>query len=303
MTARLRVAVVVLSWNGREDTLACLDSLRHVTYSPLLVVAVDNGSADGSADAIAAAHPDVVLVRLESNRGFAGGTNSGIRKALEHGADAVLMLNNDMLVEPRFVEPLVDATAADVTAGAACSQILFADPPGRIWYAGASFRPNRGHHGRNLHFGEPPLDALMPPYSTECGCAGAMFVSRDVLEQVGLLDEDLFAYREDLDWSLRARALGRTVLVVPASVVRHKVSASTGGEASPTSLYYDVRNGLVVAERYAPLGRSRTALRRAESALAHLAQGVGSHHRGASVRAVIAGCRDARHGRLGPRPQ
>jgi len=297
MSGPLNVAIVMLSWNGREDTLACLDSLSEVTYRPLLVVVVDNGSADGSADAVATAHPNAILVRLDRNHGFAGGTNIGIRTALENGADAVLMLNNDMVVEPGFVEPLVAVAAS----GAACSQILFADLPDRIWYAGASFSPTRGHHGRNTHFGEPPLPASAAPYATDCGCAGAMLVPASVLAEIGLLDEKLFAYREDLDWSLRAAEGGRTVLVVPASVVRHKVSASTGGEASATSLYYDVRNGLVVAERYAPLGRLGTARRRAESVLAHLAQGARSPHRGATFGAVLSGWRDARRGKLGQR--
>ena len=297
MSGPLNVAVVMLSWNGRGDTLACLDSLCDITYEPLFVVVVDNGSADGSADAVATAHPNAILVRLDRNHGFAGGTNIGIRTALEHGADAVLMLNNDMVVESGFVEPL----AAAASAGAACPQMLFADLPDRIWYAGASFRPTRGHHGRNTHYGEPPLPASAAPYATDCGCAGAMLVPATVLAEVGLLDEELFAYREDLDWSLRARARGRTVLVVPASVVRHKISASTGGEASATSLYYDVRNGLVVAERYAPLGRLGTARRRAEAVFAHLAQGARSGHRSATIRAVLSGWRDARRGKLGQR--
>jgi GT2 family glycosyltransferase len=205
-----------------------------------------------------------------------------------------------MVVEPDFLAPLARA-ALQPGVGAACSQILFAEAPDRIWYAGASFRRRRGHHGRNIGFGRPPLPASSPPYRVDCACGGAMLISRDAIGEVGLLDEDLFAYREDLDWSLRAAAVGRPILVVPASVVRHRVSASTGGEASPASLYYDVRNGLVVAERYAPLGRVQTSLRRAESVLAHLVQGVRSRHRRDALRAVLAGWHDARTGRLGPR--
>jgi GT2 family glycosyltransferase len=296
-----RVAFVVLSWNGREDTLACLDSLAEATYPSRFVVVVDNGSEDGSADAVAAAHPDAVLVRLDRNHGFTGGVNRGIMAALEHGADAVVLLNNDMVVEAGFVEPLVRAVAEDPSAAAACCQILFADQPDRIWYAGAAFRPGRGHHGRNTHFGAAPLPASTGPYATECACAGAMLIPRASLEQIGLLEDDLFAYREDLEWSLRARSRGRRVLVVPASVVRHKVSASTGGEASPTSLYYDVRNGIVVAERYDPRGRLRTASRRGESVLAHLAQGALSRRRFGAVRAVVAGWWDGRQGKLGQR--
>ena len=109
MSGSPRVTAVVLSWNGRERTLACLRSLEHVTYRPFSVLVVDNGSSDGSADAVAAEHPDVSLVRLGENLGFAGGMNAGIRAAFAAGADAVVLLNNDMEVEPGFVEPLVAA--------------------------------------------------------------------------------------------------------------------------------------------------------------------------------------------------
>jgi hypothetical protein len=295
------VAVVVLSWNRREDTLACLRSLAAATYEPLRVVVVDNGSTDGSADAVAAEHPYALLLRQERNLGFAGGANAGIEAALAAGADAVLLLNNDMTVESGFVEPLVDALAADPAAAAACSQILFADPPERIWYAGAPFRHGRGHHGRNVGFGGPPLPPARPPYRTDCLCGGSVLLPRAALAEVGLLDDALFAYREDLDWSLRARAAGRHVLVVPASVVRHEVSASSGGEASPTSLYYDVRNLLAVSERHDPIGPPRRQLRRLEAVAAHAVQALASPRRLPALRAVYEGWRDLRSGRLGPR--
>jgi GT2 family glycosyltransferase len=264
------------------------------------VIVVDNGSSDGSPEAVAAAFPDALVVELGRNAGFSGGVNAGIAAALERGAAAVLLLNNDMVVEPGFLAPLVQA-ALEPGVAAACSQILFAEAPDRVWYAGATFRRNRGHHGRNIGFGEPPSPPARRAYRVDCACGGAMLISREAIGEIGLLDEDLFAYREDLDWSLRAAAHGKTIVVVPASIVRHRVSASTGGEASATSLYYDVRNGLVVAERYAPLGRVQTSLRRGESVLAHLAQGVRSRHRREALRAVLDGWNDARRGRLGPR--
>lgn len=293
------VAVVVLSWNRRTDTLACIASLERATYPSLSVVCVDNASSDGSADAVAASFPDVHVLRLDENLGFAGGMNAGIQAALAAGADHVLVLNNDMLVEPEFAEPLV--SALDPSVGAVCAQILFADPPDRVWYAGARYRPRRGYQGRHVRYGEPPLPGDVPPYETERACAGAMLVPRSVLERVGLFDEALFAYWEDVDWSLRARAAGLRLLVVPASVVRHAVSASSGGEGSPATIYYSVRNGLRVAERRAPLGTLGTAVRRLELVAAHAAQVVlFSRRRRAGLGALARGYRDFRRGRLGP---
>jgi GT2 family glycosyltransferase len=301
MTSRPRVTAVVLSWNGREHTLACLRSLQRVAYEPFVVLVVDNGSSDGSADAVAAAHPDATLLRLRENRGFAGGMNAGIRAALERGADAVLTLNNDMEVDPGFVEPLVEALRADASAAAACSQILFADDPPRVWYAGAPYSARRGYSGRNTGYGDPPLSAAVPPYGTPRACGGAMLARREAIDAVGLFDDLLFAYAEDTDWSLRAAAAGRRVLVVPASVVTHAVSASSGGESSPDTIYYALRNGLVVAERHAPRGRFGTWVRRAEAVAAHLAQALLTNRRSAGARAVRDGWRDFRAGRLGPR--
>jgi GT2 family glycosyltransferase len=293
-----RVTAVVLGWNGRDDTLACLRSLRGATYPELSVVVVDNASTDGGPDAVAAEFSEVRLIRLDENRGFAGGVNAGVAAALAADADHVLLLNNDAIVDPGFVEPLVDALEPGV--GAACSQVLDADGS-RIWYAGADYDPRRGHQGRHTGYGAPPIPAGVDPYDTDRACGAAMLVPRAALEDVGLLDEALFAYAEDVDWSVRARRAGLRIVVVPASTVRHRVSSSTGGASSPDSLYYALRNGLAVAERVAPLGRWGTLRRRAEAAGAFSVQALRSRSRLDGLRAVAHGLRDVRRGRLGRR--
>ena len=282
-----KIAAVVLSWNGREDTLACLRSLEAHEVD---VVVVDNASEDGSAEAARAAGAEVVA--NERNLGYAGGMNTGIRWALERGADAVLLLNNDVEVEPGSISAL----AAGVDGAAAvCPVVVFADDPERVWYAGASFDPRRGYNGR--HLTTPPET----PAATERICGAAVLIPRSILERLGLFDEDLFAYVEDADWSLRARAAGLELLVVPDSKVRHKVSASTGGEGSPDAIYYSVRNLLTVCERHAPLGPVGTWRRRATALGAFAAQALIGRRRRAGLRAVVEGWRDFRRGRYGPR--
>ena len=298
------VTAVVLSWNGREDTLACLRSLAAATYPRLEVVVVDNGSSDGSADAVAREHPGVVLVRLDTNRGFAGGMNAGIAEALSRRRRARHAPQQRHRSSSRGSSSRWSTRSSSArTSSAACSQIVFLDDPGTIWYAGAAFRPGRGHHGTNRGYGQPRLAETTPPYRTERACGGAMLISAEALAEVGSFDESLFAYAEDTDWSLRSARAGRRILVVPASVVRHAVSASSGGASSPDTLYYGLRNGLVVSERWAPLGPARTWLRRVEAVAAHLAQALRSDRRGAGARAVRDGWRDFRAGRLGPRPR
>ena len=281
----MKVAAVVLSWNGKEDTLACLRSLEGEDAD---VIVVDNASEDGTADAVTGAE----VIRNDRNLGYAGGMNVGIARALERGADAVLLLNNDVEVEPGAIGALV--AAAD-GAGAVCPVIVFADDPGRIWYSGARFDPRRGYNGR--HRTDEP-SALR---ETERICGAAVLVPRKTLERVGVFDEGLFAYVEDADWSLRARAAGVDLVVEPRSRVRHKVSASTGGEGSDSALYYSTRNTLAVCERHAPLGRVGSWRRRAVVLLAHAGQAVLAR-RPRRIGAVLEGYRDFRRGVVGPRP-
>ncbi len=281
----MKVAAVVLSWNGKEDTLACLRSLEGEDAD---VIVVDNASEDGTADAVTGAE----VIRNDRNLGYAGGMNVGIARALERGADAVLLLNNDVEVEPGAIGALV--AAAD-GAGAVCPVIVFADDPQRIWYSGARFDPRRGYNGR--HRTDEP-SALR---ETERICGAAVLVPRKTLERVGVFDEGLFAYVEDADWSLRAREAGLDLVVEPRSRVRHKVSASTGGEGSDSALYYSTRNTLAVCERHAPLGRVGSWRRRAVVLLAHAGQAVLAR-RPRRIGAVLEGYRDFRRGVVGPRP-
>lgn len=285
----MRLVAVVLSWNGREDTLACLESLRGIE-----TVCVDNGSSDRTAATVAERFPDVDLIRAEVNLGFAAGNNVGIRRALDRGADWVLLLNNDATVEPGLPEALAAGGAARPDAGVLACKVLFADSE-RLWYAGASFDP---YLGRSRHLGFGELDAPGVLADTVRATGAAMAVSRSAIERVGLLDEELFLYAEDLEWCLRIRAAGFAVVYVPAARVRHRVSAASGGAGSPTTSYYETRNMLAVVERYRPLPRRLSGLRRALVVAPRIVQNV---RRPRSAWAALRGWRDYRRGRMGRR--
>ena len=287
----MSVAAVVLSWNGREDTLACLRSLAGEAVDAIVV---DNASEDGSAEVVEQQFPAVELIRNDVNLGYAGGMNVGIRRALERGADHVLLLNNDVEVEPGAVAKLA---AAAEGAGAVSPLITFAANPETVWYAGASFDPRRGYNGRHRGLGRPAAE-FTEVAETDRACRAAMLIPRAALDEVGLLDEELFAYFEDAEWSLRARRAGLPVRVAPSARVRHKVSASTGGEGSEAAIYYSVRNLLVITERYAPLGRFGTWRRRTVIVLAYAAQALLAR-RPTRLRAVARGWRDFNARRLG----
>lgn len=247
-----KVSIVVLNWNGYKDTLECVQSLRKVLYPALEIMVVDNGSIDGSLNALKRRFPSgLKFIETGRNLGFAGGCNAGIRQALKDGADYVLLLNNDTVVAPDFVSELVAAAKGEPEAGILCSKVYFHDRPDVIWYSGAYFNSLIGW-GRHLGFnkkggGESGVCETGRP----TGCA--MMVRRDLCERTGLFDEDYFCYAEDLDWGMRARKAGFKVLYVPSSRVWHKVSASSGAVGTAASLYYSTRNTLRCVDRNRPL--------------------------------------------------
>jgi len=289
----MKVVAVVLNWNGGDDTARALESLRGIE-----TICVDNGSSDGSDGEVERRFPDVELIRNGANLGFAGGSNVGIARALERGADWVLLVNNDAVAEPGLVEALERAAAARPDAGILACKILFED--GRtVMYAGASFNAAFGYSGRRDGYGGPDrFDALRDV--TRADGAG-LAVSRLALERVGLFDESLFAYVEDVDLSLRVWAAGFAVLFVPDAVIRHKGSASTGGAASTTNLYYSTRNTIVVSERHRRLPAPLGWFRRGVVVGSHLVLAASHPDRRRAGGAVLEGWRDARAGRLGQR--
>ena len=206
---------------------ACLESLAGVE-----TVVVDNGSADGSPEAIEERFPDVELIRAGVNLGFAAGCNVGIRRALDHGADWVVLVNNDSTVAPDLVDALTAAAARHPDAGALAGKVYVAEPPDVLWYAGGSFEPRLGYSGRVRGSGKRDDGSFDEERDVDWGTGALLAVSRGAIDRVGLLDEELFAYLEDVDWCLRIRDAGLRVVFVPSARSWHRVSASTGGAAS-----------------------------------------------------------------------
>jgi GT2 family glycosyltransferase len=285
--------ICVLNWNGRDDTLRCLRSLQDSGADGIVVA--DNGSADGSVEAIRAAFPDVELVENGANLGFSGGNNAAVRHELEQGADWVVLLNNDAELEPGALEAFAAAPEAGVLAG----KLLY--PDGRVQWAGQRVGLKSGYSGRPRGDGEPDGPEFDVPGPVARAVGALMAVSRPAIAAAGLLDEDLFAYVEDVDWSLRIREAGFACRFVPQARARHALSASTGGAASTTPLYFGARNTIVVCERHLPIGLIGTALRRASIAGSFLARALLVLRSRAAARAVVSGYADARAGRFGPR--
>ncbi len=227
------ISVIVLNYNGKGFLNSCLSSLASQTYSDFEVIVVDNGSRDGSPEYIEENYPWVRLAKNNENLGFAGGTNAGIRAAK---GEFILTLNNDSRADSRFIEELIKPMA-DPEVGVCAAKMLF--PDGRINSAGicisrsgaawdrGMFEPDRGQY----EFVEEVFGA----------CAGAALYRREMLDEIGLFDEDFFLYLEDVDLAFRARLAGWKCLYVPGARVIHH-HGGTAGVGSDLAVYYGNRN-------------------------------------------------------------
>lgn len=301
------VSIVVLTWNQRDLTLDCLASLADLDYPAgrLQVIVVDNGSADGTAQAIRDHYPSVTVLENDENLGFAEGNNVGIRHALQGPADYVMLLNNDTVVDPSVLNELLAVTEPDTTVGIVGPKILYFDQPGVIWCAGNQVGWRRGEVIR-LQAEQPDkgLNELPQEVDYVTGCA--ICLRRQVIEQVGLIDSRFFIYYEETDLCMRARAAGWRILYVPRARLWHKVSAAMGS-TSPATAYYMTRNVLLfLAKNRRGLARLRyLVLAGGRNLVAVAAYTVKSHggRRLPNRNARVLALRDAvlgRWGKMGP---
>jgi GT2 family glycosyltransferase len=240
--------VIVLNWNGTDDTLDCLRSLVRVDYPRYEIVVVDNGSREPPRARIEAQFPSVTYLETPLNLGYAGGNNIGIRQALAQGHDYVFVLNNDTIVEPDFLTRAIAAAESTPAVGVIGIKILAWDRPGCVWVA----------YGRVTY--HQSLVRLIGYYEQDDGAydeqrevdwvpGTAMLFPRRALERVGLFDEDFFAYHEDVDWCTRAREHGLRVIFTPGARIHHKGHRSSGGKGYVTPRQYLAGRNMVLFVR------------------------------------------------------
>jgi len=252
-TSSARISVIIVNWNGTSDTVDCLASVASLDSAnvALSVIVVDNGSEIDPTAEIKTTYPTAEVTRLDRNVGFAAGCNVGIKQALADGADYILLLNNDAVVDKGLFEALLHAFAADAKIGIVGPLIYEWD--GRsIDFGGARIRFALGRFDHIRTKPAATTKIIRPDYVT----GTCMLLRRSVIERIGLLDEDLFAYFEDVDLCLRARRAGYALACVPVPCVVHKVSATTRrtlaeGTTSPLKHYLIARNRTVIVRRYA----------------------------------------------------
>lgn len=267
------VYVILLNWNGFVDTCSCLDSLLPERSSNLRIVVVDNDSSDASCSEILnwaerkgivvsslsredaeAGSPlqntdgGLVLIQTGSNLGFAGGNNVGMRYALRSGADYVWLLNNDTVVCPAPLQPMLDVMASDSTVGIVGGCVLYFDRPGIVQTAGMKLSPfslRISHLGQGCAATDSTVTKMR---EVDCVPACMILLRKEVIEKIGFIDEDYFMYHEDIDWQIKARRGGWKIFYVPSSKILHKCGASTK-KVSFVSAYYQSRNKFLLISK------------------------------------------------------
>jgi GT2 family glycosyltransferase len=240
-----RVVIVLVNWNGLQDTLECLASLQRQSYRDWTAIVVDNDSRDDPSE-IVTRFPDVLLIRNNDNLGFCGGNNVGIRKAAGLGAEYIWILNNDTEVDADCLGKLVAALDRDISLGAVAHPIDYFDDRQLHWFAGGYFR--KGLPAHRGYF-QPVSQTALLPEGTEY-LTGCSFLARTrILQELDGFDERYFCYVEDVDLSMRIKARGYGIGFVPDAVVWHKVSRASGIR-SPVKLYYKHRNMLYFLSKF-----------------------------------------------------
>lgn len=242
-----RVSVIIPSWNGADLLEVALASLREQNFRDYETIVVDNGSTDGTVEMLDARFGEVRQIRLPENRGFAPAVNDGIRAAR---GEIIVLLNNDVRVEPAWLGALVAALDAHAEAGSVASRMLDAKRPGIIDAAGDTMALMAWNVGR----GEPDDARFAAGRYVLSACAGAGAYRRVMLDRIGLLDERYFAWFEDVDLGVRAQLAGWKCWYEPAAVVHHLGSA-TAERMSTTKTFFTVRNAMVLFFKTMPLAR------------------------------------------------
>ncbi len=234
-----KIIIIILNWNGKEDTIECLESLKKITYPNYEILLVDNGSTDGSLECFRERYPGMEIIENGENLGFAEGNNVGIRKAIEIGADYVLLLNNDTVVDKEFLGELIKVAESDRNIGIVGPIIYYYISQNRIQSAGAKVYWNTGNQNilraNELDVGQHKIEEV--DYVSGC----ALLAKSELFEKIGYLNKEYFAYWEETDWCISVKKSGYKVLCIPKAKVWHK-GQSSSNKISGLHTYYMTRN-------------------------------------------------------------
>jgi GT2 family glycosyltransferase len=246
-----KVAIIILNYNDWSSTKECLESLKAVTYGNLETILIDNGAVSIPCAELQRSFPSVIYVRNKKNLGFAGGNNQGVAMAFKRGADYVFLLNNDTVVDAEIIQRLVDAHEEYGPGCVLGCKIMAYRERSKIQSCGSRFTFKNGDLSSTM-IGEGEVDRGQYDVIEECdfisGCA--LFTSKELIEKIGLFDENFFLIWEDTEFGVRNKRAGGRNITIPLARLWHKGQQSTHNKPHPIRFYLNARNKLYFLSKH-----------------------------------------------------
>ena len=268
-----KVSIIILNWNGLEDTIECLESLRKITYPNYDVTVVDNGSRGNDAQVMQEKFGDYIhLIKNDKNDGYAGGNNIGITSALANSQpDYILLLNNDTVVAPGFLTEMVKVAERDDQNGIVGPKTYLYDTPPQFWLAWANIDMHRGH-ATVAGFGETDEGQYDDVREIHGYLPGScLLIKQQVIQNIGLFDESYFCYWDETDYCFRVRKAGYKIVYASQAKIWHKKSVRLKPwyktlrrrdqvNSPPYFLYFMTRNNFKFMKKHATKPQYRSFL-------------------------------------------
>ena len=251
-----KVAIIILNYKNSKDTIECVESLEKINYKNFNIIIVDNDSKDDSVEILRNHFKDKhIILNSGKNGGFAYGNNIGIKYALENGADYVLLINNDTIVEDDFLNVLVETAEKDKGVAIATGLIMNYYDKSKIWYNGGEIDWNKfyGYHLNERENFNVISEEKEITFATGC----LMLIRKDIFKNIGFLSEEYFMYYEDVDFCAKVQNKGYKIVYNSNSKIYHKVSASSGEEESPFAIEWNTRNRLRFYRKYKKISKGK----------------------------------------------
>jgi len=239
-----KVSIIILNWNGLDDTIECLESLKKITYPSYKVILVDNASERNDVEVLRDKFGDYIqIIENDRNYGFAEGNDIGMRYALKEGTDYILLLNNDTVVDPEFLTELVNVAESHERAGIVGPKFYDYDKPDAIQSCGGKLNLwTGGFHWIGMH--EKDSGQYEKVFEVDNILGAALLAKASMIIEVGMLDPIFFANWEETDWCMRARKRGYKIICNPKAKVWHKISRSLPLYDSKR-IYLILRNNII----------------------------------------------------------
>lgn len=240
---------VLLNWNGFDDTVSCIESLKKSVLPLTRIIVLDQASADGSGARLAQQYEDddrILMICNEKNYGFAEGVNIGIQHAMNMGSEFVFLINNDTIVDKNCLQYLYEVLSRDPSAAAAGPAVMYYSNPGKLWQGGGFFSMLKMGvvvPGKGKMLIEQPTSLVT--FLTGC----AVLIRMETFRKVGLFHTSYFFYMEDVDFALRIREAGMRMYFVPTARVLHKIDDIAVNRTSPFVLYHLARSTVIMLRK------------------------------------------------------